>query len=56
MNTCAGFYPTEVCSRAFGARVRQGVVQITPDFETWLPVNLETCRFFDHNGRPIPLK
>lgn len=50
---CAGFYPTAVCSRAFGARVRAGKLEITPDFETWHAVDLATVKFNDHNGRPI---
>lgn len=49
----AGFYPTAVCSRAFGARVRAGQLEITPDFETWHPVDLAAVKFNDHNGRPI---
>ena len=53
MKTCAGFYPSEVASRAFGARCRKGVVEITPDFHSWVPINLETIEFFDHDGRPI---
>ncbi len=53
MKTCAGFYPSAVCSRAFGARVRAGVLEITPDFETWCAVDLATINFRDHNGRPI---
>lgn len=55
LKTCAGFYPSAGCSRAFGARVRDGVLQITPDFETWCPVDLDTVTFRDHNGRPIYL-
>lgn len=53
MKTGAGFYPTAICSRAFGARVRAGQLEITPDFETWQAVDLETVKFNDHNGRPI---
>ena len=49
----AGFYPTAVCSRAFGARVRAGQLEITPDFETWHAVDLAAVKFNDHNGRPI---
>ena len=52
---CAGFYPTAVCSRAFGARVRGGQLQITDDFENWHPVDLATITFNDHNGRKIHL-
>ena len=55
MNTCAGFYPSEGASRAFGARMRKGNVEITPDFHSWVPVNLETVAFRDHNGRTISL-
>jgi hypothetical protein len=54
LKTCAGFYPTAVCSRAFGARVRKGVLEITPDFgDTWQAVDLATIEFRDHNGRKI---
>lgn len=49
----AGFYPSAVCSRAFGARVRAGQLEITPDFESWVPVDLATVTFRDHNGRQI---
>lgn len=49
----AGFYPTAVCSRAFGARVRGGQLEITDDFEKWQAVDLATVKFNDHNGRPI---
>ncbi len=49
----AGFYPSAVCSRAFGARVRGGRLEITPDFRTWHPVDLATITFTDHGGRPI---
>jgi hypothetical protein len=49
----AGFYPTAVCSRAFGARVRDGVLQITDDFEAWHAVDLDVVQFNDHNGRTI---
>lgn len=55
VKTCAGFYPSAVCSRAFGARVRKGVLEITPDFEAWCAVDLATIKFRDHNGRPIYL-
>ncbi|AIY44226.1 hypothetical protein LT85_p047 (plasmid) [Collimonas arenae] len=53
MKTSAGFYPTAVCSRAFGARVRSGKLEITSNFETWHVVDLETVTFNDHNGRQI---
>lgn len=53
--TGAGFYPSAVCSRAFGARVRADVLQITADFEEWKPVDLSAVTFRDHNGRPINL-
>lgn len=49
----AGFYPSAVCSRAFGARVRAGRLEITGDFEAWHPVDLAAVKFNDHNGRPI---
>lgn len=52
---CAGFYPTAVCSRAFGARVRAGQLQITDDFENWHAVDLATVSFNDSNGRKIHL-
>ncbi|WP_281661170.1 hypothetical protein [Microvirgula aerodenitrificans] len=51
----AGFYPTAVCPRAFGARVRAGLLEITPDFETWLSVDLSIVKFKDHVGRPISI-
>lgn len=50
---CAGFYPTAVCSRAFGARVRAGTLEITDDFEVWHAVDLAQVGFNDHNGRKI---
>ena len=49
----AGFYPTAVCSRAFGARVRAGELQITDDFEAWHAVDLASVSFNDSNGRKI---
>lgn len=49
----AGFYPSAVCARAFGARVRGGKLEITDDFEVWHPVDLDTIEFRDHNGRKI---
>lgn len=51
--TGAGFYPSSVCTRAFGARVRGGTLQITEDFETWQDVELASVSFYDHVGRPI---
>lgn len=51
----AGFYPTAVCSRAFGARVRAGSLEITDDFEAWYAVDLAQVSFNDHNGRKIHL-
>lgn len=51
----AGFYPTAVCSRAFGARVRGGKLEITDDFEAWHAVDLATINFNDRNGRKIHL-
>ena len=51
----AGFYPTAVCSRAFGARVRGGKLEITDDFEAWHAVDLATVTFNDSNGRKIHL-
>lgn len=53
--TGAGFYPSAACTRAFGARVRKGSLQITNDFELWQAVNLETVTFRDHTGRAINL-
>ena len=49
----AGFYPTAVCSRAFGARVRAAELQITDDFEAWHAVDLGNVSFNDSNGRKI---
>ncbi len=49
----AGFYPSSGCARAFGARVRKGQLQITPDFESWVALDIEATQFRDHNGRPI---
>lgn len=51
----AGFYPTAVCSRAFGARVRDGQLEITDDFEAWHVVDLTMVTFNDSNGRKIHL-
>ncbi len=51
--TLAGFYPSAVCSRAFGARVRAGQLEITDDFEAWHAVDLDSIEFRDHNGRMI---
>ncbi len=59
MRTCAGFYgPGE---RYFQARVRNGILQVTPDFgRIWRDVDLETIdlrsHFHDHNGQPISLR
>jgi len=50
---CAGFYPSTGCARAFGARVRKGQLQITPDFESWIAIDIETTQFRDHNGRTV---
>lgn len=50
---CAGFYPSTGCDRAFGARVRKGQLQITPDFESWIAIDIETTQFRDHNGRTV---
>jgi hypothetical protein len=47
----AGFYPS-TGGRAFLARVRKGVLEISYDFETFEPVK-EGTTFDDHNGRAI---
>lgn len=52
---CAGFYPSHGCSRAFGARVRKGKLEITSDFETWIVVDLSLTVFRNHVGRKIHL-
>lgn len=52
---CAGFYPSTGCSRAFGARVRKGALEITPDFDSWIAVDLSVTVFRDHGGRLIYL-
>lgn len=49
----AGFYPSAICSRAFGARVRKGGLEITDDFKIWQPVDLSKIFFTDSNGRKI---
>lgn len=60
LRTCAGFYGSNAAAgggRYFGARVRAGKLEITPDFgETWQIVeDLAGAAFHDHNGRPIYL-
>ena len=60
LRTCAGFYGSNAAAgggRCFGARVRAGMLEITPDFgETWHIVeDLAGAAFHDHNGRPIYL-
>lgn len=52
LKTSAGFY-TSNGYRCFGARVRAGQLQMTPDFDTWMDVDLDVIQFRDHNGRPI---
>lgn len=56
----AGFYGivNQIASkgRFFGARVRNGTLQVTPDHgDSWVDVNLSTCSFEDHNGRRLYL-
>jgi uncharacterized coiled-coil protein SlyX len=53
----AGFYGARGLSgRFFRARVRCGVLQVTPDFgESWQDVDLAQHAFCDHNGRAIAL-
>ena len=54
MQFCAGFY-MDNGPRCFGARVRKGVLQVTPDFGTvWL--NAPDATFHNFNGRPINLE
>lgn len=58
MKTLAGFYGSNEASgggcRYFGARVRAGKLQVTPDFESWLTIeDLDEAAFHDHNGRPV---
>ena len=47
----AGFYPS-TGGRAFGARVRQGALQVTYDFRTWRPLD-PLVAFTDHEGQPV---
>lgn len=47
-----GFYPS-TGGRAFGARVRNGALQITYDFERWTVIDHEATTFTDGNGRPV---
>ena len=49
-NTHAGFY--YAAGRAFLARARKGLLEVSHDFETFKPVPVGTV-FCDHNGRPI---
>ena len=53
----AGFYgSTGLAGRFFGARVRAGTLQVTPDLgESWQDVDLTKHTFCDHNGRTIYL-
>ena len=60
LRTWAGFYASNAAAgggRYFGARVRAGKLEITPDFgETWQTVeDLAGAAFHDHNGRRIHL-
>ena len=60
VRTWAGFYASNAATgsgRYFGARVRAGKLEITPDFgDTWQAVeDLAAAAFHDHNGRPIYL-
>lgn len=60
VRTWAGFYASNAATgsgRYFGARVRAGKLEITPDCgETWQTVeDLPGAAFHDHNGRPIHL-
>lgn len=53
---CAGFYAAgEMSGRFFQARVRGGVMQVTPDLQEWIGVDLKKVSFVDHNGRAISL-
>lgn len=53
----AGFYgSTGLVGRFFGARVKAGVLLVTPDLgESWHEVDLAKHTFCDHNGRTIHL-
>lgn len=51
MQHCAGFYPS-TGGRAFLARMRKGILEISYDFKAFFPVQSGTV-FRDHNGRAI---
>lgn len=53
----AGFYAATQAAgagRYFGARVRAGKLQVTPDFEDWQTIeDLDGAEYNDGNGRRI---
>lgn len=60
MRTCAGFYASgdiDHLGRCFMARTVKGELQVSTDFgRTWHAIDWRTCKFKDHNGRPIYLQ
>lgn len=55
--TTAGFYASNAAAgagRYFGARVRAGKLQVTPNFTSWQTVSdIDAAEFNDGNGRKI---
>ena len=47
---CAGFYGSRG-GRFFQARVKDGALEVSPDFERWIPAG--DMDFLDHNGRRL---